>query len=170
MTDLSASEPSHRLFALAGSPSPQLPTALLPLCLGAESHHLVFFFSRYLPGSGRIFLVSSVYLFILCLSVSLEAPEGTGLVWLPAAFSAHSTEHVVGTWCIFVERRKKGREGGRNRRDEGEKRAVEAGEPQTSSASLHRPSDFSDGFHLNFLSSLFFFFFFSKLFSCGMNT
>ena len=114
-----------------------------------------------MPGSARIFLVSSVFLFILCLTVSVEVPEGTGLVWLPAAFSAHSTEHVVGTWCVFVERRKKGREGGRNRRDEGEKRAVAAGEPQTSSASPHRPSDFSDSFHLNFL---FFLALFSKYF------
>lgn len=93
----------------------------------------------------------------------MEVPEGTGLVWLPVAFSAHSAEHVVGTWCVFVERRKKGGEGGRNRRDEGEKRAVEAGEPQTSSASppAPRPSDFSDGFHLNFL---FFLVLFSKYF------
>ena len=51
--------------------------------------------------------------------VSLEVLEGTAFVLLPApVFPAHSTEHTVGTQCIFVERRKEERKGRRKEVEE----------------------------------------------------
>lgn len=50
--------------------------------------------------------------------VSLQVLEGTAFVLLSAVFPAHSTEHTVGTQCIFVERRKEERKGGRKEVEE----------------------------------------------------